>query len=102
MHLLRPPPHFFFIDHLNSPSLTPAILAVCCQLSNNDNSTTGGFHGSRRENAGTRGVLQEDRRRKSFRAVECAWRPDHAGTQERLPAASVEVRRHPRLHDRSG
>ena len=54
------------------------------------------------EDAGTRGVLQEDRRRKSFRAVERDRRPDHAGAEERLPAAFVEIRRHPRLHDRSG
>jgi hypothetical protein len=33
-------------------------------------------------------VFAEDRRRKPLRAVERAGRPDHARTEERLPAAS--------------
>src|SRR5260370_7430627 len=59
-------------------------------------------HGSRTEDPGTRGVLSQDRRRKSFCIVERDGRADHTGAEERLSATSVSLRCDPRLHDRSG
>src|SRR5260370_7390522 len=56
-------------------------------------------HGSRTEDAGTRGVLPQDRRRKSFCIVERDGRADHSGAEERLSAASVALRCDPPLHN---
>ena len=48
-----------------------------------------------------REAFYRNRRRKSLRTVERDERPDHAGAEERVPAASVEVQFDPRLHDGS-
>src|SRR3984893_18421910 len=55
--------------------------------------TTGGCHGSRTEDAGARGVLQEDRRRKPLGAVVSDGRPDHAGAGKGLAPPSAELGR---------
>src|ERR1700681_1261810 len=87
------PPSFFLVCLIDA-------IHIVSMLSIIRTRTTGGCHGSRTEDPGARGVLQEDRRRKSLGAVERDGRPDHAGAEKRLTAASMEARRDPRLYDR--